>query len=69
MAVTFRETLLIIGTCDWFADSSATLFDLTLDCLPIKFVFDVYSGIIGALGAILCDLFFLLQQSLEVLIL
>ncbi len=69
MAVTLRETLLIIGICDWFEDSSATLFDLPLDCLPILFEFDEGSGIIGALGTLLYDFFFLLQQSLEVLIL
>ena len=69
MAVTLRETLLIIGIWDWLEDSSATLFDLQLVCLPIKFEFDVGSGIIGALGTLLYDFFFLLQQSLEVLIL
>lgn len=69
MAVTFGERLLTMGICDWLEDSSATLFDLLLVYLPIKFEFDFDSGIIGALGTLLCDLFFLLQQSLEVLIL
>jgi hypothetical protein len=43
--------------------------DLPLACLPIKFEFDAGSGIIGALGTLFYDFFFLLQQSLEVLIL
>jgi hypothetical protein len=69
MAVTLRETLLVIGICEWLEDSSATLLDFPLACLPIKFEFDVGSGIIGALGTLFYDFFFLLQQSLEVLIL